>query len=426
MATLLQNGQILVDGELVSRDLRIEDGKISAIATKLTPAADETVYDLGGQFVAPGLIDLHVHLREPGFTNKETIQTGSAAAARGGFTTIAAMANLKPTCDTPERFAEQVARNQANGVVKIIQYAPVTIGRAGQAPVDVAALAKAGARLFSDDGSGIQDAEVVYEAMQELAAHDAIICDHAQDDSLAKNGVINAGPVADKLGLPGMNKLSESTQIARNLVLAEATGVHYHVCHVSTKESIELVRAAKAAGVHVTCEVTPHHLLLADSDIPGDDASYKMNPPLRATSDQEACLAGLLDGTIDFIATDHAPHTAEEKTHGFLGSPNGIVGSETAFALLYTRYVKTKIFTLAQLVDWLSGAPARLFHLEDGGQIKVGAPADLAVFDLDHPTTIDANQFHSKGKNSPFIGQTVYGQTTHTFVDGRLVFKEEK
>lgn len=423
--TLLKNGRRVVDGQLVASDVLIEDGKIAAIGADLSASDDATVYDLAGNLITPGLIDVHVHLREPGYTNKETIATGSRAAAHGGFTTIAAMANLKPTCDTPERFHAQEARNAKDGAIKIIQYSPVTKNRAGQEPVDVAAQYAAGARLFSDDGAGIQDASVVYRAMQQLAKYDLPMCDHAQDKQLANGGVINDGPVAQKMGLPGMPKISETAQIARNIVIAQATGAHYHVCHVSTKESIELVRHAKQLGINVTCEVTPHHLLLADADIPDDDAEYKMNPPLRSREDQEACLAGLLDGTIDCIATDHAPHTDAEKHQGFLASPNGIVGSETAFALLYTRYVKNGIFTLTQLIDWLSGAPKRVFKLDHAGQLAVGDPADIAVFDIDHQTTIKADQFFSKGHNTPFVGDRVYGATVKTFVDGQLVYDRE-
>lgn len=424
--TLLKHGRHLVGEELVPCDVLIEDGKIKAIGADLNAAEDATVIDLNNNLITPGLIDIHVHLREPGYTNKETIATGSRAAAHGGFTTIAAMANLKPTCDTPERFKKQVERNEKDGAIKIIQYSPVTKDRAGKEPVDVAAQYAAGARLFSDDGAGIQDAGVVYRAMQQLAAHDLVMCDHAQDNQLANGGVINDGPVAQKLGLPGMPKISETAQIARNIVIAQATGAHYHVCHVSTKESIELVRHAKQLGINVTCEVTPHHLLLADADIPGDDAEFKMNPPLRSRQDQEACLAGLLDGTIDCIATDHAPHTDAEKHQGFLASPNGIVGSETAFALLYTRYVKNGIFTLGQLINWLTENVKKVFKLDNVGLLKVGDPADIAVFDIDHQDTVKADQFFSKGHNTPFIGDQVYGMTDKTFVDGKLVYDREE
>ena len=424
-AILLTNGQRIYNDELVKSEVLIVDGKIKAIGEHIQAPSDAEKVDLDNGLITPGLIDIHVHLREPGYTNKETIATGSKAAAHGGFTTIAAMANLNPTCDTPEKFKEQVDRNEKAGLVKILQYSPVTVGRAGKQAVNVAEQYAAGARLFSDDGAGIQDAGVVYQAMQQLAKVNAPLCDHAQDNQLAQNGVINDGAtIAKKLALPGMPAISETAQIARNLVIAQATGVHYHVCHVSTKESIDLIGHAKQQGINVTCEVTPHHLLLADADIKEDDAEFKMNPPLRQRLDQQACLIGLLDGTIDCIATDHAPHTDAEKQQGFLKSPNGIVGSETAFALLYTHFVKTGIFTLAQLIDWMAVKPQAIFNLDNAGLLKVGDPADIAVFDIDHQDVIQPDQFFSKGHNTPFVGEQVYGMTKRTYVDGKLVYLE--
>ena len=424
-AVLLTNGQRIYNDELVKSEVLIVDGKIKAIGEHIQAPSDAEIIDLDNGLITPGLIDVHVHLREPGYTNKETIATGSKAAAHGGFTTIAAMANLNPTCDTPEKFKEQVDRNEKAGLVKILQYSPVTVGRAGKQAVDVAEQYAAGACLFSDDGAGIQDARVVYQAMQQLARVNALLCDHAQDNQLAQNGVINDGAtIAKKLALPGMPAISETAQIARNLVIAQATGVHYHVCHVSTKESIDLIRYAKQQGINVTCEVTPHHLLLADADIKEDDAEFKMNQPLRKRLDQQACLIGLLDGTIDCIATDHAPHTDAEKQQGFLKSPNGIVGSETAFALLYTHFVKTGIFTLAQLIDWMAVKPQAIFNLDNAGLLKVGDPADIAVFDIDHQDVIQPDQFFSKSHNTPFVGEQVYGMTRRTYVDGKLVYLE--
>lgn len=417
----LVNGRCWADGTLQDCEVLIDGQKIKAIGPQVNGTADKTI-NLHNGLITPGLVDVHVHLREPGFTAKETIKTGSKAAAHGGFTTIGAMANLKPTCDTPERFKEQVARNKKDGAIKILQYSPVTMGRAGKKPVNVAAQHQAGCIMFSDDGAGIQDAGVVLHAMQQIAKEGLVLADHAQDNQLSFGGVINDGPVAKAKGLPGMPKISETAQVARNLVIAQATGCHYHVCHVSTAETIELVRHAKQIGINVTCEVAPHHLLLADSDIPDDNAEFKMNPPLRSKKDQEACLAGLLDGTIDFIATDHAPHTDEEKHQGFLKSPNGIVGSETCFALLYTHYVKTGIFTLGQLINWLTKAPVEKFNLPNCGLMRVGDPADIAVFDLDHQEAIKPDQFFSKGHNTPFEGDMVYGNTVLTIVNGKVVY----
>lgn len=399
----------------------IENGRVESLNQATTA---DNIIDLQHALITPGLIDVHVHLREPGFTNKETIKTGSSAAAHGGFTTIGAMANLNPVPDNAQQFSQQIKLNQS-GAVKIKQYAPVTKQRQGQACVNFGELKNAGAFAFSDDGSGIDNARVMFETMQQLAHLHMPLCDHAQDMNLTNAGVINAGPTAQKLGVPGVNNVSETAQIARNLVLAQATGVHYHVCHVSTKESIELIRIAKANGINVTCEVTPHHLLLDDTDIVEDNAQFKMNPPLRSQEDRLACVAGLMDGTIDLIATDHAPHTDREKQLGLLESPNGIVGSETAFALLYTKFVKTGIWPLENLIEWMSGAAKRIFKLTNVGQLKIGDPADVAVFDLEHAATIDAGQFLSKGHNSPFIGQQVYGMTVLTLVNGQVVYRRK-
>lgn len=420
MSILLKNGQGYVDQKLTKLNILIENQHITDLNSSVTSA--DQVIDLQQALVTPGLIDVHVHLREPGFTNKETIKTGSAAAAHGGFTTIGAMANLNPTPDTPKRFTNQLDLN-TKGSVKIKQYAPVTRDRKGAAVVDFKALKSVGAFAFSDDGAGVADSQVMFTAMQKMADLNMPLCDHAQDMQLTQGGVINAGSAAQRLAVPGVNKVSETAQIARNLVLAQTTGVHYHVCHVSTKESIELIRIAKKSGVKVTCEVTPHHLLLDDTMIAQDDAQLKMNPPLRSAEDRMACVAGLMDGTIDLIATDHAPHTDQEKQQGFLKSPNGIVGSETAFALLYTKFVKTGIWSLNNLIGWMSIAPKRVFQLTNVGQLKQGDLADIAVFDLNHSEKIDATKFLSKGHNSPFIGQQVFGKTILTLVDGQIVYR---
>ncbi|WP_137596815.1 dihydroorotase [Paucilactobacillus kaifaensis] len=422
MSLLLKNGRSYIDGHYQKVTILVENGRVKQINGAITTA--DQVIDVNQALISPGLVDVHVHLREPGFTNKETIKTGSAAAAHGGFTTIGAMANLNPTPDNAQRFREQTKLNQS-AVVKVKQYAPVTKQRLGQEVVHFDELERAGAFAFSDDGSSIDNAAVMYAAMQQIANLKMILCDHAQDMNLTHNGVINSGPRAEKLGVLGINNVSETAQIARNLALAKATGVHYHVCHVSTKESIELIRVAKASGVNVTCEVTPHHLLLDDTEIIADNAQFKMNPPLRSTTDRLACIAGLMDGTIDLIATDHAPHTEQEKKLGLSAAPNGIVGSETAFALLYTRFVQAGIWPLNKLIDWMSGAPKRVFNLNNVGQLKIGDPADIAVFDLKNTAEINAQQFLSKGHNSPFIGQSVLGTTVMTLVDGRIVYQRE-
>lgn len=409
--------------ELEVIELMIKDDKIEAIGTDLSLIGIQAEKTIDGQdaLITPGLVDVHVHLREPGFTYKETIQTGSEAAARGGFTTICAMPNTNPVPDTVEKFEELQALIKKDAVVKVLHYAPITTGLKSDELVDQPGLLAAGAFAFTNDGVGVQTAGTMYLAMVEAAKNNTAIVAHTEDDSLLFGGVMHKGKISEKLNLPGILSITEASQIARDVLLSEATGAHYHVCHVSTKESVRVIRDAKKAGIHVTAEVTPHHLLLSEEDIPSDTAIYKMNPPLRGTDDREALIEGLLDGTIDFIATDHAPHSAEEKSGSMVGAPFGIVGSETAFQLLYTHFVKTGKFTLLQLIDWMSTKPAEVFNL-NAGSLEVGAPADLALFNLTEEEEIDAKDFKSLSSNTPFIGWKVVGNTVMTLVDGKVVY----
>lgn len=425
MATLLKNGLVYQDGELVREDVLINGDKIQALGTDLEKIApDAEIFDLGGKLVAPGLVDIHEHYREPGFTYKETIETGSKAAARGGFTTVCTMPNLNPVPDDVETFKKQVELNEANSCIHLYQYAAITKDETSEEVVDMEALKEAGAFAFSNDGHGVQSAGVMYEAMEKAAKAGLAICEHVQDDSLYHHGVMNAGKKADELGLPGILGVSESAQLARDIMLAKATGVHYHVCHVSTKESVELVRLAKEYGINVTAEAAPHHVLLSEEDIDGNDGYYKMNPPLQSKEDQYAVIEGLLDGTIDLIATDHAPHSREEKAGDMRKAAFGIIGNETAFACMYTALVKNGEMELAQLLDLMSYNPAKLFGL-DAGVIAPGKQADLAVLDLDHPEVIQEADYLSKAVNTPFTGNEVYGMTTMTFVSGKLVYRHK-
>lgn len=373
--------------------------------------------------ITPGLVDVHVHLREPGFTYKETIEAGTRSAARGGFTTVCAMPNLNPVPDTAEKLRQVYDIIRKDAVVKVLQYAPITENLRSEKLVDQEALIEEGAFAFTNDGVGVQTAGTMYLAMKEAAKNNKALVAHTEDESLLFGGVMHAGKKAEELGLPGILSVTESSQIARDLLLAEATGVHYHVCHVSTKESVRVIRDAKKAGIHVTAEVSPHHLILIDEDIPEDFGFWKMNPPLRGREDREALIEGLLDGTIDCIATDHAPHGLEEKSQSFMKSPFGIVGSETAFQLIYTHFVETGRFTLEQVINWLAVKPAEIFGL-NAGTLTVGAPADVAVFDITQTCTIDKEDFLSKGENTPFIGWKVKGETQMTFVNGKLVWQK--
>ena len=424
MKTLIKNGQINTRKNMTTpAEIWIEDGRIKAIGTGFSEAEFDEVFDAKGQLITPGLVDVHVHLREPGFTYKETIEAGTRSAARGGFTTVCAMPNLNPVPDTAEKLRQVYDIIRKDAVVKVLQYAPITENLRSEKLVDQEALIEEGAFAFTNDGVGVQTAGTMYLAMKEAAKNNKALVAHTEDESLLFGGVMHAGKKAEELGLPGILSVTESSQIARDLLLAEATGVHYHVCHVSTKESVCVIRDAKKAGIHVTAEVSPHHLILIDEDIPEDFGFWKMNPPLRGREDREALIEGLLDGTIDCIATDHAPHGLEEKSQSFMKSPFGIVGSETAFQLIYTHFVETGRFTLEQVINWLAVQPAEIFAL-NAGTLTVGAPADVAVFDITQTCTIDKEDFLSKGENTPFIGWKVKGETQMTFVNGKLVWQK--
>lgn len=416
----LDENQKLYDLEVI-----IEDQKIAHLGADLASfvSEDATVIDGQGGLLTPGLIDVHVHLREPGGEHKETIASGSRAAARGGFTTVCAMPNLNPVPDNPETLTSIYDTIAQDAVIDVRQYATITKDLNSETEfVDYQALADAGAFAFTNDGVGVQTAGTMYLAMQEAAKTGKSVVAHTEDNSLLFGGVMHEGERNKELGLPGMLQLTESTQIARDVLLAEATGAHYHVCHISSKETVRVIRDAKSAGINVTCEVSPHHLLLADVDIPGDQAEFKMNPPLRGVDDRNAMIEGLLDGTVDMIATDHAPHSSEEKSGGFMNSPFGITGIETSFQLLYTNFVREGIFTLAQLVDWMSTKPAETFDLPLG-EIRVGGLANLAIFAIEEKSVIKAEDFISKSTNSPFIDWEIYGETIATIYQGEVAYQ---
>ncbi|MEY8751329.1 dihydroorotase [Alkalicoccobacillus gibsonii] len=423
MGIKLINGRVLTqDGEQVQKDVFMINGLIQYEADQ--SEVTETI-DVAGNLILPGFVDAHVHLREPGGENKETIETGTKAAARGGFTTIAAMPNTRPVPDTPEQMEWVVNRAKETGSVRVLPYASITTRQLGQELTNFKGLKEAGAFAFTDDGVGVQSAGMMLEAMKRAAAVDMAIVAHCEDNTLIQNGSVHEGNFSKAQGINGIPSVCESVHIARDVLLAEAAGAHYHVCHISTKESVRVVRDAKRAGIRVTAEVTPHHLLLCEDDIPGLDTNFKMNPPLRGREDHAALIEGLLDGTIDFIATDHAPHTEEEKNVPIERAPFGIVGLETAFPLLYTEFVQKDRMTLKQLVDWLTIIPAKTFGL-DAGTLEAGAKADVTIVNLQQTEPIQKQHFASKGKNTPFEGWNCAGWSVQTFVDGKLVWEKEK
>ena len=367
-----------------------------------------------GVFIFPGFCDVHVHFREPGFSYKETMVTGSRAAARGGYTAVCAMPNLKPVPDSPERLAEEEKLiREAGGIVDIYPYAALTVDEKGES---AAALEELAPRViaFSDDGKGVQSESMMRSLMERCRKLGKVIAAHCEDETLVRGGYIHDGSYAAAHGHRGICSESEWGPIARDLKLAKETGCAYHVCHISCRESAELIRQAKRDGVDVTCETAPHYLLLDENDLQ-EDGRFRMNPPLRAKEDREALLEALLDGTIDMIATDHAPHSAEEKSRGLPGSAFGVVGLECAFPVLYTGLVKTGILPLEQLISRMAIAPRERFSIplrED----------DLCEWDLEARYRIDPEEFESKGKATPFAGQTVYGRCVKTVHAGQTVY----
>jgi dihydroorotase len=425
MGIILGNGKLLNQaGDLIPAEILIEDGRIAAIATHVD-RGEHQVIDCKGGLISTGFIDMHVHLREPGFEHKETVATGAAAAVRGGFTTIACMPNTRPSIDSVETVQYILEKAREAGLARVLPYGAITVRQLGKELTDFAALKEAGIVAVTDDGVGVQSTMMMKQAMQRAKALGLSVVAHCEDDDLIIPGsALHDGVVAARHGLPGIPSESESIHVGRDILLAEQTGVHYHVCHISAKESVRLVRDGKRAGVNVTTEVTPHHLLLCDEDIPGDlNTNWKMNPPLRSREDRAALIAGLKDGTIDIIATDHAPHTAEEKANGIDRAPFGIVGLETAFPLLYTNLVLTGEISLGKLIELMTVKPAEIFGLPYG-RLEVGAVADITVIDLETERTIDPEGFASKGRNTPFAGWTCKGWPALTIVEGNIVYRE--
>ena len=417
---LFKGALVFQDAKLHKKDVLISEGLVKSIATSLEcPEAE--IIDATDCVLTPGFVDVHVHFREPGFEYKETIETGSKAAARGGYTTVCTMPNLNPVPDSPEHIAQQLAAIKDTAVIEVLPYAAITVGRAGKQLCDFAAL-KDSCFALTDDGSGVQSDEMMLEAMKLAVEQDMVIAAHCEDNSLLRGGYIHDGNYCREHGHKGICSESEWGQIARDLKLAEQTGCRYHVCHISTKESVAIIREAKKRGVKVTCETGPHYLTLCDADLQ-EDGRFKMNPPLRAAEDMQALIEGIKDGTIDVIATDHAPHSAEEKSKGLAGSAMGVVGIETAFPVLYTKLVRPGIISLELLLSLMSESPRKTFGLA-GGMVE-GAAADLCLIDLNKKYTINPDQFISKGHSTPFEGWEVWGDVLMTLKDGQIVWKQK-
>ena len=422
MRYLLQNAQILSSGGVFrAADVLLSGGRIVSIGDRISCPADAVSIDLHKAVLFPGFVDVHVHLREPGFSYKETIRTGTLAAAHGGFAHVAAMPNLDPVPDCAAALAVQRAIIEKDALVHVHPYGAVSIGEKGERLADLEGLAP-GVIAFSDDGRGVQSESLMREAMMQCRRLGKILAAHCEDNSLLHGGYIHDGAYAHAHGHRGICSESEWGPIARDLRLAEQTGCAYHVCHVSTKESVALIRAAKRRGVDVTCETAPHYLTFTDEDLQ-EDGRFKMNPPLRAREDRDALIEGLLDGTIDMLVTDHAPHSREEKARGLEKSAMGVVGLETSFAASYTALVQTGILPLGKLVDLMHGAPMRRFSC--GTELAEGQPADLTAFDLTKTYTVDPETFLTMGRATPFAGCALTGVCKLTMIGGEPVWKEE-
>ncbi len=401
-----------INGQGTQTDISVSGGVFGG--------ASDGIFEFNNCAVFPGFIDVHVHLREPGFSYKETVATGTKACARGGYTTVCSMPNLNPVPDSAEHLNEQLKLIDADAVIRVAPYGAITVGQNGEELSDMDAMAN-DVCAFSDDGKGVQSEEMMRNAMLKAKALGKMIVAHCEENALLKGGYIHDGKYAAEHGHRGICSESEWKPIERDLKLAAETGCAYHVCHISTKESVELIRKAKAAGVDVTCETAPHYLILSDKDLQ-EHSRFKMNPPLRDESDRLALIEGVVDGTIDMIATDHAPHSAEEKGRGLEKSAMGIVGIETAFPLLYTHLVKTGVITMDRLVELMSINPAKRFGFNSS--LEDGMPADFTVFDLNSRYTINPDDFLSKGRATPFEGYEVYGECLMTVKGGKIVWQK--
>ena len=426
MKILIQNGHVIdpPTGKDGIFDVLIEEDKIVKVERQIKDRADHVI-DAGGCYVMPGFIDLHVHLRDPGLTHKETLETGGKAAVKGGITTMCAMPNTKPVIDDGEKVAEVHARAAKESPAHVIQIGAVTKGQLGRELADIEGMAKAGCHAISEDGKSVMNASVDRRGMKKAEECGISVFAHCEDITMVEGGVMNADVNATRLGLKGITNSVEDVIVARDILLAKETGARLHLCHCSTADSVEMIRLAKEDGLPVTGEVCPHHFILTADDIPADDGNYKMNPPLRGRADVEALREGLKNGIMDVISTDHAPHSAEEKNRSMAEAAFGIVGLETSAALTYTELVEPGILTMTDMAEKMSTNPARILGLLDKGSVSEGKTADIVIFDTRQEYTIDKDTFVSKGKNTPFHGRKVRGTVRYTLTDGAVVYENE-
>lgn len=428
MRTYIKNGRVInpATKQDAVLDVVIEGKQIVQVGGSVPPEGDEdVVIDASGCFVMPGLIDLHVHFRDPGLTYKEDIETGAKAAARGGVTTVCAMPNTKPVVDNTETLKYIQEKAEKVAPIHVEQLSAITMGQEGNELVDMQAMQQAGAIAFSEDGKSVMDVTLYAEAMQQAAKLQAVVMAHCEDKALVRGGVLNEGVASRRFHVPGITNSVEDIIAARDIFLASDYGTKLHLCHCSTAASVELVRMAKKMGLSVTAEVCPHHFTLTDSDIDTEDANYKMNPPLRTEADVQALIRGLQDGTMEVISTDHAPHSEEEKKQDFLHAPFGIVGLETSASLTYTALVATGILTPMQMAEKMSWNPAKVIGIEqERGSIEAGKLADIMIFNPEKEYVVDVTEFASKGRNTPYNGKLLKGKVSMTICNGKIVYQD--
>jgi len=423
MKTLLYGGNVVLGDEIKKADVLIGGGKIERIAESISPSPEYSLENVAGKTIIPGIIDMHVHLREPGFEGKEDIESGSKAAVAGGVTQLCCMPNTDPVCDNAVVVKYIYARASEVGLCKINPIGAITKGERGEALADIGKMAAAGAVAISDDGKSVMNSLLMRLGMEYASGFGLKCLCHCEDINLVDGGVVNEGKNSTLTGLKGIPRAAEDIMISRDISLAESLGVPVHICHVSTYSGVDIIRSAKKRGVKVTAETCPHYFILTDDIIKDFDTNTKVNPPVREERDRLAIIEGLKDGTLDCIVTDHAPHSFKDKQVEYNLAAFGMSGIETSFALSYTYLVKSGIMTLPALMRLMSCNPAKTLNL-CGGEIKVGAPADLAVVDLNSSYVIDSKRFISKGKNTPFNGFEVYGKVCATYVDGEVKFKQ--